>query len=72
MLDCALDSTTVLSFLPMTLVHSNHFNSLPSWNATKEFTDPLLENVCFIVQLFMNMIDFFFVFRYEGNQRMFG
>ncbi|KAH7646743.1 integrator complex subunit 9-like protein [Dermatophagoides farinae] len=44
MLDCALDSTTVLSFLPMTLVHSNHFNSLPSWNATKEFTDPLLEN----------------------------
>lgn len=59
MLDCSLDSTTVLSFLPMTLVHSNHFNSLPSWNATKEFTvEPLLENVCwhFFVFVFFKFI----------------
>lgn len=36
MLDCGLSSQTVLNFLPMPLVQSSRFQSLPNWICPRE------------------------------------
>lgn len=31
MIDCGLDQMSTMCYLPLTLVNSPHFNSLPNW-----------------------------------------
>lgn len=49
MLDAALDMSSVLAFLPLPLVSSNHFNSLNNWSP-RGVQDPLLDTVIIIVR----------------------
>ena len=44
MLDCSLDQTTSMSFLPLPVIHSPHFATLPPFHCSKASQDPQLEN----------------------------
>lgn len=55
MLDCGLNMQSVLSFMPMPMVPSSKFNSLPTWLPRDNYQDWQIEGVglTFINEIFI-------------------